>query len=72
LFSLRFIGVLAVDVAAGASRQFFEVPVNLLDALRRSIAAEKPARAPSVSERRKPPAPTKTGRRSQGRTSKRA
>ena len=26
LFSLRFIGVLAVDVAVGACRQFFEVP----------------------------------------------
>jgi DNA end-binding protein Ku len=46
--------------------------VNLLDALRRSIAAEKPPPAPSVSERRKPPAPAKTGRRPQGRTSKRA
>ena len=46
--------------------------VNLLDALRRSIAAEKPPAAPSVSERRKPPMPAKTGRRQQGRTSKRA
>ena len=46
--------------------------VNLLDALRRSIAAEKPARAPSEPERRKPSAPVKTGRRPQGRTSKRA
>jgi DNA end-binding protein Ku len=46
--------------------------VNLMDALRRSIAAEKPARAPSEPEGRKPPAPAKTGRRSQGRTSKRA
>ena len=44
--------------------------VNLLDALRRSIAAEKPA--PSAAEQRKPPAPAKTGRRPQGRTSKRA
>ena len=46
--------------------------VNLLDALRRSIAAEKPARAPSVSERRKPPAPAKAGRKPRGRTRKRA
>jgi DNA end-binding protein Ku len=46
--------------------------VNLLDALRRSIAAEKPPPAPSVSERRKPPTPAKTGRRPQGRASKRA
>lgn len=44
--------------------------VNLLDALRRSIAAEKPA--PSAAEQRKPPAPAKAGRRQQGRTSKRA
>jgi hypothetical protein len=28
LFSLRFIGVLAVDVAVGACRQFFEVPLR--------------------------------------------
>jgi DNA end-binding protein Ku len=46
--------------------------VNLLDALRLSIAAETPARTPSVSERRKPPAPAKAGRRPQGRTGKRA
>jgi DNA end-binding protein Ku len=46
--------------------------VNLLDALRRSIAAEKPARAPSVSERRNPPASAKAGRKPKGRTSKRA
>ena len=44
--------------------------VNLLDALRRSIAAEKPA--PSAAEQRKPPAPVKAGRRPHGRTSKRA
>jgi DNA end-binding protein Ku len=46
--------------------------VNLLDALRRSIEAEKPAQALSVPERRKPPGPVKTGRKPQGRTSKRA
>ncbi|MGB8529438.1 MAG: Ku protein [Rhodoplanes sp.] len=46
--------------------------VNLLDALRRSIAAEKPAPAPSVSERRKPPASAKAGRKPRGRTRKRA
>lgn len=46
--------------------------VNLIDALRRSIAAQKPARAPSEPEGRKPPAPAKAGRRPQGRTSKRA
>ena len=46
--------------------------VNLMDALRRSIAAEKPARAPSEPGGRKPTAPAKASRRPQGRTSKRA
>lgn len=46
--------------------------INLLDALRRSIAAEKPPPAPPVSERRKPPMPANTGRTQRGRTTKRA
>ena len=45
--------------------------VNLMDALRRSIDAEKPAAAPSVSERRKPAA-AKTGRKGQPRARSRA
>jgi DNA end-binding protein Ku len=46
--------------------------VNLMDALRRSVAAEKPGKAPSVAERRKTAAPAKGTRRPSARARKRA
>jgi DNA end-binding protein Ku len=60
-----------MPVKAGAPAPRPTNVVNLMDALRRSIDAEKPAAAPSVSERRKPTA-AKTGRKGQSRARSRA